>query len=135
MRSRLYQGGDHLLLVRSTGYTEEYKRVAYQNIRYVVVRRTHGRERQAMLSGLLLVLVALLYFARVPWGVVVVLDFPFFIWFLANLVRGEACRTYVNTDIQTLELPVPRRVKRVPILIDFLSEKIAATPPTPVSAT
>ncbi len=77
MRSRLYQGGDHLLLVYSTGYTEEYKRVAYQNIRYVVVRRTHGREQQAMLSGLLLVLVGLLYFAHVPWGVVVVMVFHF----------------------------------------------------------
>jgi hypothetical protein len=134
MRSRLYQGGDHLLLVRSTGYTEEYKRIAYQNIRYVVVRRTHGREQQVMISGLLLLLIALLYFAHVPWGVLVVLEFPFIIWFIANLVRGEACRTYVNTDIQTIELPVPRRIAKVPLLIDFISEKIAAAPPTAVSA-
>ncbi len=128
-RSRLYQGSDHLLVVRSTGYTEDYSRVSYQNIRYVVIRRTHGRERQAMLSGLLLVLIGLLYFAHLPWGLVVVFDFPFFIWFIANLVWGETCRTYVNTDIQTLELPVPRRVRKIPILIQFLTEKMNVAPP------
>jgi len=132
MRSRLYQGGDHLLLVQSTGYTEDYKRVAYQNIRYIVVRRTNGREQQAMISGLFLLLIGLLLLAHVPWGVVAVLEFPFFIWFIVNLVRGEACRTYVNTDIQTIELPVPRRINRVPLLIQFLGEKIGAAPPTAV---
>jgi hypothetical protein len=135
LRSRLYQGGDHLLLVRSTGYSEEYKRIAYQNIRYIVIRRTHGRERQAIISSLLLVLVGLLYFAHLPWGVVVVMEIPFFIWFIANLVRGESCRTYVNTDIQTLELPVPRRINKVPILTDFLSKKITAASPTAVGVT
>jgi len=133
MRTRLYQGGDHLLLVSSTGYTEEYKRVAYQNIRYIVVRRTNGREIQAMISGAFLLLIGLLFLAHgVPWGVVVVLEFPFFIWFVANLVRGETCRAYVNTDIQTIELPVPRRINRLPTLIHFLTEKIGAAPPTVV---
>jgi hypothetical protein len=64
----------------------------------------------------------------------VVFDFPFFVWFLGNLVWGETCRTYVNTDIQTLELPVPRRVKKVTIFIDFLSEKLGAASPPVVNA-
>jgi hypothetical protein len=129
-RSRLYQGKDHLLVVMSSGYTEEYRRVAYRNVRYVVVRRTHGRERQAMLSGLIILLLALLIFAHTPLLVLAFLELPFAIWFIVNLVRGESCRTYINTDIQTVELPVPRRVNKVPVLINFLSEKTAAAAPS-----
>jgi hypothetical protein len=128
LRSRLYQGPDHLLLLQSTGYTEDYKRVAYENIRYVVVRRTHGQERQAMISGGLFLLISLLYLTSMPWFGVLLCSSPFAIWFVVNIFLGTACATYVNTDIQTLELPVPRRLSKVPVFIDFLRSKTASEP-------
>jgi hypothetical protein len=127
LRSRLYQSPEHLLIVQSTGYTEDYKRVSYENIRYVVIRHTLSQQRQAMVSGGLFLLVSLLYLSAMPWIAVLVFSSPFAIWFIINVALGAGCCTYVNTDIQTVELPVPRRLKKVPILVDFLHAKTLPT--------
>jgi hypothetical protein len=126
LRNRLYQAPDHLLLLQSTGFTEEYKRVAYDNIRYVMIRHTYGQERHAMISGGLFLLISLLYLTSMPWQAVLAISIPFAIWFIANIFWGKGCAVYVNTDIQTIELPVPQRLKKVPILINFLRSKTSA---------
>lgn len=128
VRSRLYEGPDHLLVVQSTGYTEDYKRVAYQNIRYVIIRRTFSQQRQAMISAGLFLLISLLYLTPVPWPAVLTFSASFAIWFVVNIVKGPGCLAYVNTDIQTVELPVPRRVNKVPVFIEFLRSKTASAP-------
>jgi hypothetical protein len=127
LRTRLYQASDHLLMLQSTGYTEEYKRIAYENIRYVVVRKNYSQERQAMIS-LVLFLLSLLFLYLFSWKIVLFFCTPFAIWFILNLAWGKGCNTYINTDIQTIELPVPRRIKKVPILIDFLRSKTTTEP-------
>jgi hypothetical protein len=124
MRSRLYQAPDHLLLLQSNGFSEEYKRVAYENIRYVIVRHNYSMERTAMISGGLFLLSLLLLLAW-SWHVVLFFCTPFAVWFILNLAWGKGCIASINTDIQTLELPVPRRVKKVPALIEFLRSKTA----------
>ena len=129
MRVRLYGGPDHLLLVQSTGYTEEYKRVFYRDVRYVVVRETYGQTRQSFLSAVLFLATCLLYLAPMPKVVVAILSLPFLVWLLWNWALGPACRVYVNTDVQTLELPTPRRLSRVPRLVAFLNTKISPEQP------
>jgi hypothetical protein len=125
-RSRVYTAPDHLLIVQSTGYTEEYKRIFFRDIRYIDVRKTNGQIWLAAISGVLTLLFFLLYFAHVPGGLVAVFCFPFAIWFLANFLRGPTCECYISTNVQTLKLPAPRRVKKVATLIEFLRAQTAA---------
>jgi hypothetical protein len=129
VRSRMYRGLDHLLVVQSTGYTEDYRRIFYRDIRYVEVRKSQGQLIHGIISAVLTLLVALTYFMTVPWGLVIVFCFPFVIWFLANIVWGPTVECYVSTNVQTLRIPTPRRRKKVTVLIDFLREQTAAFEP------
>ena len=126
MRRRLYCGSDHLLLVQSTGYTEDYRRVFFRDIRYVVA---YENRRNIWLScafaGLILIL-CLLHFLYLPWSRIAMFCVPFAVGLLVNLVRGTTCNCYVRTDVQTLLLPTPQREKKVPILIEFLKTKVPA---------
>jgi hypothetical protein len=132
LRCRIYAAPDHLLIVFSTGYSEEYKRIFYQDIHYLVIRKTHGQVRQGMISGLFVLagVSPFLFGASRPVAITfATISFPFFIWFLVNLLRGPACECQVNTAVQTLKLPVPRRMNKVSLMIDFLRSKTA--PPEP----
>jgi hypothetical protein len=133
VRSRLYRSEDHLLIITSTGFTEEYRRIFYRDIRYVDVRRTRSQVKQGIISAVLTGLLALTYFAYVPGPLVAVFCFPTVLWFVINFVRGEACQCYINTSVQTLRLPTPGRVNKVDTLIAFLRQKTApvATVETP----
>jgi hypothetical protein len=123
LRTRIYEGPDHLLLLQSTGYTEEYKRVFYRDIRYVVCRKDKSQLYQGITSALLLFGALALGLVDVPWTIVISLSFLPLLWFIVNLLRGPTCRCYVNTDVQTLEIPVPRRIGKIPALITFLNSK------------
>jgi hypothetical protein len=125
-RSRVYTAPDHLLVVQSTGYTEEYKRIFFRDIRSVDVRKTNGQVRSAVISAILTLLLALLYFVKVPVIAVTLFCAPFLVWFLINLFRGPTCECYISTNVQTLKLPAPRRVKKVATLIEFLRAQTAA---------
>jgi hypothetical protein len=129
MRNRLYQGPDHLLIVQSTGYTEEYKRIAYPDIRYLMVMETYGQTRQGMVSGAIILLILFCHFLGLPWLVVGVISTPFLFWFVANIMLGPSCRCYLNTHVQTVQLPAPRRMKKVPVLRAFLQSQIPSSPP------
>ena len=128
VRSRLYQAPDHLLIVLNTGYTEEYKRVFFRDIRYVVARDSNGQTIQAWMAVAGFLLCSLFFFFG-HWGLGVVLTAPFVLWFVVNILRGSSCRVFVNTDVQTLELPVPRRFGKLPVLTALLNSKL--TPDLP----
>jgi uncharacterized integral membrane protein len=130
MRSRIYSGPDHLLVVQSTGYTEEYKRIFYRDIRYVEVRRNRAQLWQAIFSGSLMgFLLLILILVRTQMVVFAVLSFPLFIWFMINLFRGSTCDCYISTSVQTLLLPAPSRKNKVPKLIQFLRTQTEAIEP------
>ena len=125
LRSRLYAHEDHLLVVQSTGYSEDYKRLFYRDIRYVVMQKTYGQEVQAVISGgLVLVTLILGLTTTLWWWIPAMLCVPCLIWFVMNWVGGSAGKCYANTAIQTIELPAPRRLNQLPKLIEFLGTKI-----------
>jgi hypothetical protein len=126
MRSRMYRGSDHLLIVQSTGYTEDYKRIFYRDIRYVEVRKTQTQVVIGIVSALITLLLAMLLFFNVPAIAVVLFCAPFFIWFTVNLSLGPTCECYVATNVQTLKIPAPRRLRKVTVLITFLRAQTAA---------
>jgi hypothetical protein len=124
IRSRLYAAHDHLLVVQNTGYTEEYKRVAYEDIRYLIVMRTYGQNRQGMASGAIILLILMSHLWGLPWLAVGLISAPFLIWFIANILLGPSCRCYLNTRVQTVQLPAPRRENKIPVLLTFLKSQI-----------
>lgn len=129
LRTRLYQGPDHLLVVQSTGYTEEYKRIFYRDIRYVEVRLNKGQLWHTIISGGLVLFFLLLYYLNVPAAVAVIFGLPCVVWLLLNLYRGPSCDCYINTSVQTLKIPTPRRTNKVVTLINFLRTQTASFDP------
>jgi hypothetical protein len=128
-RSRLYTAADHLLIVQSTGYTEEYKRIFFRDIRYVDVRKTKLQGRIAVGTAIVTLLLALFYFAGLPILLVALFCSPFVIWFIVNIVRGPTCECYISTNVQTLKLPAPRRMNKVATLINYLRSRMAEFDP------
>jgi hypothetical protein len=132
MRNRMYQGPDHLLIVQSTGYTEEYRRIFYRDIRYVDVRPS---QRQIWLGvvqlSCIIVLGLLLYVLPLALGLFFMA--PFVIALIFNLVSGPSCDCYVTTGVQTLKIPTPRRRNKVALFIAFLREKAEAPPAAELS--
>jgi hypothetical protein len=119
-RASLYAGPDHLLVVHSNGYTEDYRRIFYRDIRYVVAQKSHAQLIQIILSGVMLAGLALFYLTPMSKVLLTIFLLPFLIWLIVNLVRGATCRCSINTDVQTIELPTPRRFSKLPVLAAFL---------------
>jgi hypothetical protein len=123
-RSRLYQAADHLMLVQSTGVTEEYRRIYYHDISLVTVLQTPRRTVLTLIFGVAFLLSLLLGFRS--WIAAGVFATPFLVAFTVNLAKGPTCKCQVSTRVQSLDLPTPRRTGKVPILIAFLREKTPA---------
>ena len=124
LRSRIYQGPDHLLVIQSTGYTEEYKRIFYRDIRFVEIRPNQRRVVLGLVLAALIAAFALLLFVSLAAGLILMA--PFVIALVINLVRGPTCDCYVTTGVQTLKIPTPRRRSKVAAFIAFLREKAEA---------
>ena len=131
IRTRLYAGPDHLMVVQSTGYTEEYKRIFYGDLRYLTVVQTPRQMWTGIVSAIFIaiILIALLYW-NLPWPAALLIGVPLLVWFAVNLFLGPTCRCYLNTHVQTVQLPAPRRMQKVPVLRAFLESKIPTFRPT-----
>ena len=109
--------------------------VFYRDIRYVVVRKDMTQLIIGIVSAVLFIGVLLLSYTPLPWWAVDIAALPFAVWFIMNLIAGATCRCYVNTDVQTVELPTPRRVNKLDTLIAFLNTKTATGQPEVASVT
>lgn len=131
MRCSLWLGDDHLLAVKSTGYTEDYTRVYFKDLKGVVAHRTKIWMAGNLILGILLALFGL--------GIITTDDIfsagtialmflasPFLIAFLINLLRGPTCKTSLLTPLGAVELPAIGRIRRVERLIRDLRPLIAA---------
>jgi len=132
-RARLFTAPDHLLIMQSTFFTEEYKRVFFRDIRYIDVRQTNGQIWMAVVSAILTLLIALLYFVSLPAIATVIFCTPFAVWFILNLYFGPTCKCYISTNVQTLQLPAPGRMKKVATLIAYIRTQAAAFNPVDTS--
>jgi hypothetical protein len=110
----LWQGGDHLLLVDRTGYTESYKRFYFRDIQAVVIRKTNKAAVGNYIMGLLALLFAAwaLNVVNLPGRVTLWIIAGFFGFFtLLNLWRGPTCVTHIKTAVQTEQLPPWNRLR------------------------
>ena|ERR1051326_841810 len=118
---RLWLGPDHLLSVRATGYSEEYKRFYYQDIQAIILRRTLAWRNWNFGLGTaagLVCFVSVLSSGGVALGIWLSLAGALFLLFLVNLARGPSCVCHVRTAVQTERLPTLGRVRLARKVID-----------------
>ena len=110
--ARIWQGEDHLLLVLTSGYVENYRRFFFKDIQGIVVQRTHmGKTWNGIWGGLglFLGLLALLVPDDVGKIVLACLAAPFVIGLVINLALGPTCACYIRTAVQTERVPAISR--------------------------
>ncbi|MDX2226706.1 MAG: hypothetical protein SFY92_06435 [Verrucomicrobiae bacterium] len=133
VRSRLYQGPDHLLSLDTTmGFMESYKRFYYQDIQAFVIRQTHGWLIGACVFGILGAFFAMII---LMFGSVEEPEIHFFLGVLAacmigialwNLATGPSCITYIKTAAQTESLPSLNRIRKARKVINRIRPLIEA---------
>lgn len=128
---RLYEGPDHLLVVRESGYREEYRRFFYRDLQAVVVRPTNRRRLLSAIWGGLVLLTALPAIAALLSKVEIlpillgVLALLCTAGLLVNLLLGPTCECYLQTAMQFEPLPALRRMNRAQQFLPRLRARVA----------
>jgi hypothetical protein len=112
----LWLAADHLLMVNSTGYNEEYARVQLRDIKGFFITDSGRRIWWSIFWGIVAFFSALfmgiaLSEGETPVGSVILFT-PAVIILVWNQLLGPSCKTYIVTGVQTAPLPsVVRRRK------------------------
>jgi hypothetical protein len=126
-RDTLWLGPDHILFVRSSRFTEDYRRFYLSDIQAIVLqqRPTRGRRiADRVAIGLSVVAVAALFLTDHPvWGSLLAIIVAAYAWFA---LRREDCKTWVQTAVGTAELPPLCRIKSTMKALAILDDKIRA---------
>jgi hypothetical protein len=136
--SRLWLGPDHLLLARTTFFSEEYKRFYFRDIQAIVMRKTRRHLfwgwMCAALFGLCIVVLFIGFFdmsgrsiqSSDIVGIIVTggsaLVCLFFLYL--NFVLGPGCICYVRTAVQIEELSPLKRFRTARKVIERLKPNI-----------
>mgnify|MGYP006906738842 CR=1 FL=1 len=131
MRCSLWLGDDHLLSVKSTGYTEEYVRIYLKDLKGVIARRTRTWMLLNVILGSLLALFGIGILSTndiASPGTIALFIFgtPLLIVFLVNLVKGPTCKTNLLTPLGLVDIPALQRSRKVTRLIQELRPLVAA---------
>lgn len=131
LRCSLWLGDDHLLAVKSTGYTEDYTRIYLQDLKGVVAHRTKNWLAVNLILGILVALFGLgiistddLFSAGTI--TLMIMASPFLIALVANLLQGPTCKTTLLTPVGPVEIPALTRTRRVARLIRELRPLVTA---------
>lgn len=131
LRCSLWLGDDHLLAVKSTGYTEDYTRIYLKDLKGIVAHRTKTWLAVNLLLGIMVALFGLGIINTddlfSPWTITLMfMASPFLIALAANLLQGPTCKTSLLTPLGPVEIPALTRTRRVARLIRELRPLIAA---------
>lgn len=118
--SSLWLATDHVLLVKSTGYKEDYQRIQFADIQAILVSPSDRRQNWAIAWGVaaaipLLPLVISLFHYETPIVSSIFLGVALVV-FLINHLLGPTCRVSVVTRVQTTRFPLVRRRKADQVL-------------------
>jgi len=115
----LWVGDDHLLSVDSNGYTEEYTRYYFKDIKAIFTRRTSkGKIWNALLAAAfavcILAFLTSLGNEATSWtGTSAVLSALMLAALFANIILGATCRCHILMPLGIQELPTLRRIRSV----------------------
>ena len=123
---RLWLGADHLLLARTTAFSEEYKRFYFRDIQAVITRRTERREILNVIFAFTAVVFGVLsVFTDSGWRVfLLVMTGTVLFSLLVNWLRGPTCVCHVRTAVQTEELSPLKRFRATRKVIERLKPDI-----------
>jgi hypothetical protein len=134
-RSSLWLGPDHLLLINRRGYTEEYKRFYYRDIRALVIRN-NGKYSAwnivlGSITGMALLILAMGYFVW-DWELAVLMIssifvVPFLLILIFHLAKGPTCSTHLYTAVHAEELPSMNRTTKSLKVMRMIGSRIEAT--------
>jgi hypothetical protein len=110
---RLWLADDHLLSVRSSGYTEDYKRFFFRDIQAIVISQTFTDKVYSVIFGTICVVCTPLAATQGPgwnifWGTLFVI---FAALLGVNIWRGPTANCKIRTAVQTEELPSLNRLR------------------------
>lgn len=139
--SRLYLGSDHLLLVNFDGFSEDYRRFYLRDIQGFTARRTNRWLWVNVFPALFILLFVIVAFAiDEPQAFLVfgIFSALALIPVVVNLVLGPSCQAYIQTAVQTEELPSLNRVRKFNRILNRLQPLIesaqAGLAPAPAPA-
>lgn len=141
--SSLWLAADHLMIVKSTGYTENYSRLQLSDLKAIFLTATDRRMWWSICWGLI----------AMPGFIGVVFTFtnkqtPLFsaiaalvgtVGLIWNTLLGPGCRAHVMTGVQLAELPALIRLKKArrvlaqlqPLVEQAQAHLVPAVPPLP----
>jgi hypothetical protein len=113
--SSLWIAADHLMLVRSTGFSERYQRFSFADVKAVVVEHSDRRMVWSFAWGGLAAIplfIAVVALSRSETPIVSGLFLTVFLSLLAvNFALGPTCNVFLMTQLQSVQLPIRRRRK------------------------
>ncbi len=125
---RLWLGPDHLLLLRSHNYYEDYKRFYFKDIQALLLRKTSEGRIFNLICGILIGLCLLptasldKEIALIFW----VMAAFFFLLLVINVLFGPTCACHLKTAVQTEKLAALGRLRKARKVINRLSPLIHA---------
>jgi hypothetical protein len=127
--TQLWLGAGHLLLVKSTRVTEEYRRFAFSDIHALVVTRLADQSMARAIAAvitlawMLLALTVTSVFAKAFFGITGLIAVMALI---ADIARGPRCRCYVYTAVSREQLAPVSRVRQAESFLARLQPEIEA---------
>ena len=129
-RDTLWLGPDHLLYVRSSRFTEDYRRFYLSDIQAVVLQQRPTGSRKAVdwvAIGLSVPAVASLFLTDHPvWGSLLAIIVAAYTW---HALRREDCKAWLQTAVGTAELPSLCRIRSARKALAIIDEKIRSAQP------
>ena len=126
----LWLGSDHLMIVTSTGYTDNYARLQFSDIKAIFLTPTNRRSWWALWWGVPACIGGVALLVALVSGETPVFSAIFFaigaIGLGWNYYLGAGCRAYVVTGVQTAKLSPLVRLKKTHRVLARLQPLIAA---------
>ncbi len=113
LRTKLYLGADHLLLIEQFILVERYRRFYFRDIQAITTTRSARWIVLGVLWGFLALLTALLFMVHHPVTLIFGTLFTalFGLAFLHNLLSGPTCIVRIQTAVQTHRFPPLERMR------------------------
>jgi hypothetical protein len=113
LRTKLYLGTDHLLLIEQLILVERYKRFYFRDIQVITATPSARWIVFGGIWGFFAVISALLFFVHDPVAVTLATIFTalFGFAFLHNMILGPSCIVRVRTAVQTHRMAPLERVR------------------------
>ena len=128
-RRKLYLGETELLQVEAVFFMENYRRFAYEDIQFLLLRQTPRGLIWSVVLGVLaagfggLVWSTDAFAGKVTFGVFAGI---FVLLLLFNLVRGATCRCHLQTAVGPYPLPSLSRMRPARRALALIAERVTA---------